>query len=320
MLKKIFLQILFVHFFIKISSIKWNSESLLEKLNYNITHTYNPYEYYLFDPDGIFSVNEFKNINESLKHYSKEGDYYPYILIINDFDEKGQSNLTKYYELVLKSFQLNLAQILSQNYLNHQNLIITLICINQKKISLQRNYGLNKRLSESSILKIKKNAELYLEKKQYKNLINNLLSDINAFIDNDYDFFDDKENEDDDEPIHPFVFNDDEEIEEEDPWKDFNPKKNKDNDKKEEKEDEKKGDIKDDKKDDDKKENDKNENLNNNNDTGKIYKTLTFILIIALFTLCVLSYFLLKKFKIIKNNNVKYQRIIGLEFSDLNTI
>ena len=26
------------------------------------------------------------------------------------------------------------------------------------------------------------------------------------------------------------------------------------------------------------------------------------------------------KFKIIKNNNVKYQRIIGLEFSDLNTI
>ena len=319
MLKKIFLQILFVHFFIKSSSIKWNSESLLEKLNYNITHTYNPYEYYLFDPDGIFSVNEFKNINESLKHYSKEGDYYPYILIINDFDEKGQSNLTKYYELILKSFQLNLAQILSQNYLNHQNLIITLICINQKKISLQRNYGLNKRLSESSILKIKKNAELYLEKKQYKNLINNLLSDINAFIDNDYDFFD-KENEDDDEPINPFAFNDDEEIEEEDPWKDFNPKKNKDNDKKEEKEDEKKGDIKDDKKDDDKKENDKNENLNNNNDTGKIYKILTFILIIALFTLCVLSYFLLKKFKIIKNNNAKYQRIIGLEFSDLNTI
>ncbi len=117
----------------------------------------------------------------------------------------------------------------------------------------------------------------------------------------------DPKKKDDDDNDNPFwdYDDDDEEFEEEDPWKDFNPKKPTKKDEKKDKEEKDEIKEKDEKK------------INENKNEGGVYKLLTWILIFALCIICVILFFILKKFKILNRKNINYQQLMGVEFNNI---
>ena len=266
------------------------------------------------DPDGIFSEKEYIQLQKDISTYSNREEFIPYFFIVKSFDINGVTNITQYFDASLKQIELYLTMPLMQNYINYQELFIVFVSIEENIIAMRANSGLNKRLSNYSLGKIKKNGEEILKKKNYQKLFKNILEDASLFIDNDYDYIEDRKEKDkdpkkkyDDDNDNPFwpSDDDDEEIEEEDPWKDFNPKKPTKKDEKKDKEEKDEIKEKDEKK------------INENKNEGGVYKLLTWILIFALCIICVILFFILKKFKILNRKNINYQQLMGVEFNNI---
>ena len=266
------------------------------------------------DPDGIFSEKEYIQLQKDLLTFSTGEEFIPYFFIVKSFDIKGITNKNEYFEKTLKQIELYLTMPLMQNYINYQELFIAFVSIKENIISVRANTALNNRLSNYSLGKIKKNGEEILKKNDYIKLFRNILEDVSTFIDNDYDYIDDKkekdpkkkdDDDDNDNPFWPYHDDDDEEVEEEDPWKDFNPKKPTKKDEKKDKEEKDEIKEKDEKK------------INENKNEGGVYKLLTWILIFALCIICVILFFILKKFKILNRKNINYQQLMGVEFNNI---
>jgi len=317
MSKNIIIIILFLSLFSITTQVEWNIEMLLNATYENMTKTNNSLSYYLMDPDGIFSEKEYIQLQKDLLTFSTREEFIPYFFIVKSFDIKGITNKNEYFEKTLKQIELYLTMPLMQNYINYQELFIAFVSIKENIISVRANTALNNRLSNYSLGKIKKNGEEILKKNDYIQLFRNILEDVSTFIDNDYDYIDDKkekdpkkkdDDDDNDNPFWPYHDDDDEEVEEEDPWKDFNPKKP-------EKKDDKKEDKKDDKI-DEKKEKDVNK-INDKKNEDSFYKLLAWILIFIIFVIGIILYFIMKKFKILNRKNINYQQLMGVEFNEI---
>ena len=313
----IIIKILFLSLFSLTTQKKWNIEMLLNVTYENMTKTKNSLSYYLMDPDGIFSEKEYIQLQKDISIYSTREEFVPYFFIVKSFDINGETNLTQYLDASLKQIELYLTMPLMQNYINYQDLFLVLVSIEENIIAMRVNSGLNKRLSNYSLGKITKNGEEILKQKNYKKLFQNILEDASMYIDNDYDYIEDKKDKDkkdkdpkkkdDDDNDNPFwdYDDDDEEFEEEDPWKDFNPKKP-----------EKKVEKKENEEKDEKKEKDET-TIKDNKYEGGIYKIITWILIFALCVIGVILFFILKKFKILNRKNANYQQLMGVEFKEI---